>query len=232
VIGRGRCLRHHLDVDDAVEPLSGDELDELERGVYPRGTDEFSRVLTFSDGVFAIAMTLLVAGIEVPRHPDDLSATLLDESAQIWSFFLSFIVIGYYWFAHHKLLSMAARVRTQTIVINTLYLALIAFLPFPTALIGQDSDASIAVALYAGTLALASCFETVLFRTALRHGDVRIPVSPQQRWQWTMASSVPVVVFALSIPIAFYDTSLAMFSWLLIIPGSRLADRVGPRRSS
>jgi uncharacterized membrane protein len=224
-------VRHHRRVDQPVEPLKGDELDALVRGVHQRGSDEFSRVLTFSDGVFAIAMTLLVAGIEVPDGPDALASRIRDEWAQIWSFFLSFVVIGYYWFAHHKLLSMFQRLRSATILVNTLYLALIAFLPFPTALLGQEADAAVSVVLYAGALSVASCFETVLFRTALHYGDLRIPVSAEERRQWTVASSVPVVVFALSIPIALVDTGLAMLSWLLILPFSRLADRITARGS-
>jgi uncharacterized membrane protein len=224
-------VRHHLGVDEPVQPLEGEELDALVRGVHERGSDEFARVLTFSDGVFAIAMTLLVAGIEVPAGDDALASRIRDEWAQIWSFFLSFVVIGYYWFAHHKLLSMFQRLRSATILVNTLYLALIAFLPFPTALLGQDSEASISVVLYAGALSIASCLETVLFRTGLRYGDIRIPVSHEQRTAWTVASSVPVVVFALSIPVALIDPGLAMLTWLLIIPGGRLADRFSSRGS-
>ncbi|OWY61044.1 hypothetical protein B7486_65925, partial [cyanobacterium TDX16] len=101
-------------VDEPAAPLEGDELDELQRGVYQRGTDEFARVLTFSDGVFAIAMTLLVAGIEVPGGPGSLAERVQDEWAQIWSFFLSFVVIGYYWFAHHRMFAMFQRLRSAT----------------------------------------------------------------------------------------------------------------------
>lgn len=198
-------------------------------GVYQRGSDEFSRVLTFSDGIFAIAMTLLVAGIDVPVEGEgSLASRIGEESGQIWSFFLSFVVIGYYWLAHHQMLSMLQRVRRSFIVVNTLYLALIAFLPFPTALIGQDSDAAISVVLYAVALAVASGIETVLFRLALANGDLRVQVSDEQRRAWTLGSLVPVVVFLLSVPLALVDPMLAMLSWLVMFPASRLVDRLAP----
>lgn len=73
---------------------------------FERDSVEFGRVLTFSDGMFAIAMTLLVVGIEVPDIPDtdsvdELADALGDLSGSFVSFFISFAVIGRYWLAHH-----------------------------------------------------------------------------------------------------------------------------------
>jgi uncharacterized membrane protein len=75
--------------------------------VHERGEEEFARVLTFSDGVFAIAMTLLVVGIGLPALADqadesELLGKLDDVWPEIFSFFLSFAVIGRYWLAHHQ----------------------------------------------------------------------------------------------------------------------------------
>src|SRR3954451_14817451 len=67
---------------------------------------EFDRVAFFSDAVFAIAMTLLVVGIGIPHVRDsELADTLRDKDNEIFSFFLSFIVIGFYWLAHHRFFS-------------------------------------------------------------------------------------------------------------------------------
>jgi uncharacterized membrane protein len=104
---------------------------------FPRGSDEFTRVLTFSDGLFAISMTLLVVGIGVP----ELGAQGGDERAlidalgdllpEIVSFVISFAVIGRYWLAHHGTFARLAAMDYGLIAWNLLYLAFIAFLPSP-----------------------------------------------------------------------------------------------------
>ena len=73
---------------------------------YDRESIEFARVLSFSDGLFAIAMTLLVVGIEVPDIPDtesvgELWDAVTDLDSSFISFFISFFVIARYWVAHH-----------------------------------------------------------------------------------------------------------------------------------
>jgi uncharacterized membrane protein len=199
-------------------------------GPYERGTEEFSRVVYFSDAVFAIAMTLLVAGIDVPvARGESLGDRLLDEKGQIVAFFVSFAVIGYYWVAHHRLLSLTQRVDRTFIVTNLLYLALIAFLPFPTALMGADPDTAVAVALYACVSAFASGLETVLFSLLRRADALRVSLTAQQYRQWIVASCIPVVVFAVSIPIALVSPMVAMLSWIAIFPLERIADRMSPQ---
>lgn len=212
------------------EHLDPEQEDDLVRGVYRRGTDEFARAVFFSDAVFAIAMTLLVAGIEVPADgPGSLAERLADESGQIWSFFLSFAVIGYYWLAHHRLLSLVDRIDLRTMAVNLAYLGLIAFLPFPTALIGQASDSTAAVVLYAAAMALASLVETVLFEMFRRADGLRIELTDDQRRRWMAASLVPVLVFAGSIPVAvLVSPSWAVWSWVLIFVLERVIDRWGP----
>ena len=109
---------------------------------YERDSAEFNRILAFTDGLFAIAMTLLVVDLAVPvLHHDssvrELADSLNDDSAKFVSFFISFAVIGRYWMAHHKFFAGSPRIdRRHDRASNLLYLAFIAFLPFPTALLG------------------------------------------------------------------------------------------------
>jgi uncharacterized membrane protein len=201
----------------------------LRNRTFDRGTDEYSRVINFSDAVFAIAMTLLVAGIEVPTgSSESLARQLLDERGQIIAFFVSFAVIGYYWLAHHRMMSLIQRVDPPFIVANLVYLALIAFLPFPTSLIGEDPDVAVAVILYAVVTSLASGMETVLYLSARRSGALRVRVTAAQHRQWIVASLIPVAVFAASIPISLVSPMWAMSSWVLVWPLERFADRLAP----
>jgi len=84
------------------------------RRTYGRESVEFARTLTFTDGLFAIAMTLLVVDLAVPTLGDsgsvhELAEKLNDDSAKFISFFISFAVIGRYWLAHHTYFSALAR---------------------------------------------------------------------------------------------------------------------------
>jgi uncharacterized membrane protein len=192
-------------------------------GVYERGTDEFSRVLAFSDGMYAIAMTLLVVGITTPDlqdHSDE--AELLRDLHELWpemlSFFISFAVIGRYWYAHHQFISRLRAIDGGLIGINLIYLGFVAFLPFPTGLLGTYFENPISVALYATAIAVVSGLEVVLFARAYRKGLLRRPIPPEvYRWG-VRVSFMPVIFFILSIPVAFVSTTAAVLLWFLSLP--------------
>jgi uncharacterized membrane protein len=203
---------------------------------YARGTDEFTRVVAFSDGVFAIAMTLLVVGIGVPAVSDSgsvgqLADALNDTSESFISFFISFAVIGRYWVAHHRFFSLLERMDVRFIAINLIFLALIAFLPFPTDLLGTYFDNPLSVAIYAVAVGLVSGLEVVMFSHAHRNDLLRRRL-PEDVYRWgRFASLSPVLFFAASIPVAFVSTTAAVAVWFLSIPFGLLADRRKPRKA-
>src|SRR4051794_40016140 len=199
-----------------------------EPGRFNRGSTEFARVLAFSDSIFAFAMTLLVAGISVPMvRQEDLPRALLDRWDDVLAFFLSFVVIGYYWLAHHAFFALLGAMEEGLVRMNLLYLGLIAFLPFPTAVIGRYHSA-IAVALYAAVLAIASGLDTVMFRRARAAGALLRPVSDDAYRGYVVRSLAPCVVFAVSLPLALIHPVAAMFSWMVIFPIERLLRRLLP----
>jgi len=182
---------------------------------------EFDRVAFFSDAVFAIAMTLLVVGIGIPHVRDAKIAHALSEKYnEIFGFFLSFLVIGLYWLAHHRFFSKLIAVDVRFMKLNLVYLAAIAFVPFPTALVGiYGSSEAVVVVLYAATLAVASVIEAALFWHAQHAGLLRTRLTDEAFRNYMLASIAPAVVFVLSIPIAIYnDPAHAVLSWLLIFP--------------
>ena len=200
---------------------------------YERGTDEFTRVLAFSDALFAIAMTLLVVGIEVPDLSDgasvgELAEVLNDDLGSVISFVISFAVIGRYWVAHHSFCSRLAAMDGGQIAINLVYLMFVAFLPFPTGLLGTYFENPLSIVVYALTVAAVSGMEVVGFRHAYRHGLFERDM-PEPIYRWGVRLSLsPVIFFCLSIPIAFVDTTLAVLSWLLAIPYQLLENRRKP----
>lgn len=186
---------------------------------------EFDRVAFFSDAVFAIAMTLLVVGIGIPTVSDSrLGDALRDKRPEIISFFISFVVIGNYWLGHHQFFSRLRAVSARLMTLNLVYLAAIAFVPFPTALAGKYTEEPVSIVMYAITLSVASGLEAVMFVVAHREGLFRIAI-PRDVVRFTVvATVVPVAVFLGSIPVAFVSTTTALYTWLLIFPLEYLVD--------
>ena len=200
---------------------------------FPRGGDEFGRVLSFSDGLFAIAMTLLVVGIVVPEiaEPDsvgDLADALGDLSDSIVSFVISFAVIGRYWIAHHQMFSLLRAMDRGLISLNLVYLGFVAFLPFPTALLGNFFDNPLAFTVYAVAIAAVSGMEVVMLRHAHRAGLFARPM-PEDVYRFgSLMSLSPVVCFLASIPVAFWSSEVAVVMWFLGIPLAIWANRRAP----
>ena len=187
---------------------------------------EFDRVAFFSDAVFAIAMTLLVVGIGIPQvRNTELGKALRDKEPEIISFFISFFVIGFYWLGHHQFFGRLQSVNARLMKLNLVYLAAIAFVPFPTALAGKYTDDPISIVIYAITLSLASGLEALMEYVANRDGLLRRAMSPAVMRFAIVASLIPVVVFLASIPIALHKTTTALYSWILIWPLEVLAHK-------
>jgi TMEM175 potassium channel family protein len=200
---------------------------------FPRDSVEFGRVLAFTDGLFAIAMTLLIVDIAVPTlstsdSVHDLADALNDLTSNFVSFFISFAVIGRYWVAHHSYFSALARMDKGLINWNLVYLAFIAFLPFPTALLGTYFENPLSIAIYAVNVAAVSGMEVVLFGHAQRRGLLERQLPPDVYRFGVMMSLSPVLFFLASIPVAFASTTAAVCFWFLGIPFGVIANRWKP----
>ena len=91
---------------------------------------EFSRVVAFSDGVFAIAITLLVLALEIPAGVDDLGQALRDRGDEFFAYGLSFAVMASLWIDHHRFFGALERFDGRLMALNLLYLAFVALVPF------------------------------------------------------------------------------------------------------
>lgn len=135
---------------------------------------ETGRVEAFSDGVFAIAVTLLVLDIKVPRiHDLPAGERLLPALLQQWPTYLayitSFLTILIMWINHHKLFNEIRRCDHWFLVINGLLLMVVSVVPFPTALLAEyirQPDAKLAAAIYSGVYVLIALLFNLLWRYA------------------------------------------------------------------
>jgi len=181
------------------------------------------RLAAFSDAIFAFAMTLLVFEIKVPDVPDNVSGDVLTlwMTSFLPKFFvciLSFIVLGTFWVAHHRMFRRINLHDDNLIWLNLLFLLTISLLPFPTAILGEYSDEPIAVSLYAACMALCGIFMSIIWMYAGSRGFISKKVDRSHVDSATKGGLLTSLIFILSIPISFFSPQLAITCWLLIIP--------------
>jgi len=193
---------------------------------------EFSRVVAFSDGVFAIAITLLVLGLTVPAGTDDLGGELRDRLDELYAYGISFAVLSSLWLSHHRFYAALARFDTRLIGLNLLYLAFIALVPWTSDLLGNYSDDVSAVVIYAAVMAVISATFVLQVRYSFSHGLLREEFE-HGRGRYEGASAFTIaVLFCLSIPVAFVATAPATYFWIAIaFFGHRLADVLAGEKS-
>lgn len=147
------------------------------------GEKETGRLEAFSDGVFAVAITLLILNIKIPgidlpasQLPDDsgngLWHALLDEWPMLAAYITSFATIGVMWLNHHRMFTHIKRTNTPLMLLNLLLLLFIVFVPVPTALLAEylvRLDLHTAAILYGGTFFLTACCFNILWRYASHH---------------------------------------------------------------
>src|SRR5215216_2093864 len=163
-----------------------------------RAGKELDRIVNFSDGVFAIVITLLVLDIRVPNIPEglvsqELLSRILALEPKFLSYVISFLVIAIYWQVHHRVFRPIRSYDSTLLWLNFLFLMAISFLPFPTSL-----------------LVSISWYATASQRLVAPDLDVE-----SLRHQHVQGLAVPVV-FLLSIGISFLSPTAAMYSWLLL----------------
>lgn len=116
-----------------------------------------NRVEAFSDGVFAIVITLLILDIRVPDVDESqLFASLVAVLPRIFAYVISFGVIGVYWLAHHQSLQLIGKLNSLLIWLNLVYLLAVSFMPFPTALLGRYPMQPIPIVIYGLNLIVAN----------------------------------------------------------------------------
>ena len=214
-------------------------------GTPPRAEDNsLGRLLTLSDGVFAIAMTLLALDLTVPSgigsHPTSqrLIHALAQDSDRYWSFLLSFYVIAIYWGAHRRLMRSVVTFNPNLVRDTVFLLLLVAAMPFPASLLGQYGGTPFTVALYGAFNALAT-LALILLTYDVRRADpaARKAETPaDEAAAWTRWANL--AVYLLFIPAAYLLGSNGPYVFLLLILTNQLpllrslAHRYRSRRSS
>ena len=137
---------------------------------------EKSRLEAFSDGVFAIVITLLILDIRFPEVDYSQFWTALTVLLpRIVMYVMSFIIIGLYWVSHHNSMQVVKKTDRGFLWLNILLLLCVSFIPFPTSLVGRYPFQAWPIIIYGITLIVCNLIGTAMMFYVLYHPDLAVP---------------------------------------------------------
>ena len=188
-----------------------------QKEIEAREEKETGRVEAFSDGVFAIAITLLILDVHVPRDLSE-TTTLGDALLKQWpsylAFLTSFALIGIMWINHHKLFTLIKRSSHMLLVFNTLLLVGATVVPFTTSLLAEyigHREQRVAAMVYMGNFFVIAIFFNLLWRYAAHgHRLLAQDVSEDEVHSINRAYTLGPPVYLLCFAIAYFSVPLAL----------------------
>ncbi|WP_167472386.1 TMEM175 family protein [Nocardia arthritidis] len=196
------------------------------RGLSTRASGP-ERLWAFSDGVYAIAITLLVLNIDM--HPDLNDAEFLDALRrtvpQILAYALSFVVIAAFWRDQRRILAgvrHADDIMTRTTLLG---LGLVALMPFPTALLSEYGHRPQAVAIYSGTIAAVAAVHSALVLYQRRHPALLAEPMTTDDYRFSLldlGTTVLVMLVSVGIALVLGSATVAKWIWVVLLPAKQI----------
>lgn len=187
----------------------------------------FDRTIFFSDSVFAIAITLMAMDLKINGanrglSNEELLQSLSNISNNIFSFLLSFLVIGYYWYIHHKMFRFINQIDVKVILLNFLLLLMIIIIPFTTSLIGTHPN-ELSTLIYSVNIFLISFLHYLIWIYSIKHkyfptynDDEKIEIEHYIK-QVSKKSLINSIILLLVSFIIIIDFSYLQYFWFFII---------------
>lgn len=175
-----------------------------ERGRNERRNDP-SRVLTLSDGVFAIVITLLVLEIHVPdlAQGQSLREALREIQPSFVAFLISFVVVAIAWAGHRDLFALIRQTDRVLVWLSVLYLLPLSLMPFGAALLARYDRDAVALTLYGTLLIAVAASRLAIWWYATGRGDLLwSPVDVRARWALAAAVAIPAAANVVAIAVA------------------------------
>lgn len=185
----------------------------------PDGDPE--RLVALADGVFAIALTLLVLDFTVPQGlgSDQYDDTLHELLPNLGAYALSVVVLGAFWREHRRIFGFVRQIDGQVITLSIVGLSIAALVPFPTKLLSEYGREPESVAIYAAAVAALGTAHLAVLLVLIRRPWLRGETEPPGGFRlYALDLSVTVVVFLVSIPLALALGAAAMWLWLVMAP--------------
>jgi uncharacterized membrane protein len=210
--------------------------------ILPRADDDenipgIDRLLALTDGVVAIALTLLVLQLKIPPTKSvDSASALWDalssrDGGELTSYLVSFLVIAQFWLVHHRILRTMRGHSEGLAWRNFAFLLALTLMPFTSDLMGNYSDNALAITLFGLNLVALSLSTQWIYWFAERH-DLLVEArrSHHEELVGRVRAVLTLVVVSLAVILAWTDAALARYAWLLFlvapIIGTRIATRI------
>jgi uncharacterized membrane protein len=164
-----------------------------------------SRLEAFTDGVMAIVITLLILDVKLPEvEYGGLAGGLIAILPKISVYTQSFLLIGLYWVFHHQAFSFINEVDGVLLWINVLFLLLISFLPFPTAMMGKYHYQTLPLIIYCANIMLVNLTGFIMLFYLRRNPQLASPLFTDRAFRTQLKTYISVnAVYALCIVLAF-----------------------------
>ncbi|MBT3150453.1 DUF1211 domain-containing protein [Streptomyces sp. CHD11] len=185
----------------------------------PEGGPE--RLVALADGVFAIAVTLLVLDISVPQGLDseEYRQALSDTLPNLGAYGISLAVLAGFWRDHRAIFRGVQQVDGTVIGLTMLGLGLAALLPFPTTLVSEYGDEPVSVVIYSVAVASLGAVHLALATLVARRPWLRGGAAPvRDEALYAVDLGATVLVFLVTIPLALFIGPAAMWWWLVLVP--------------
>ncbi len=179
------------------------------------------RVVTLSDGVFAIVLTILVLEIAVPEGLSEQSLRQVLESLRptLVAWVISFLITAMFWVVHRDLFSRVKTVNRDLVWLNLLFLLPVSLIPFAASVLGKYPDEPIALHLYGVVMIAATVMRTVLYWYVIRRPALLWPdVIPERSGLVLTIAASPIVVYALAMAAADVAAPLSIVLYFSV-PG-------------
>ena len=181
-------------------------------------------VISFGDAIFAFAITLMTLSIDIPELPTNLTESqllsrLYDLYPQVESYIISFAVISIFWISYHQVFNYITRSHISMVYLNLLFLLLITFLSITTSLVIEYGSFQIPYVIYCVVVIMASSLLAIIWWHATKdYRFVGKDIHPLFIRGLMLNLLLVPFVFAISIPVSFFDLDIAQYLWLIIVP--------------
>jgi uncharacterized membrane protein len=196
------------------------------------------RLEAFTDGVYAIVITLLILDIRIPQvQPAALGSALLAMLPQVFTYILSFFVVGLYWFANHRVSHQVKQIDGTLIWLNLIWLLFVSVMPFPTSLLGRYPLQPIPIAIYGIDLILTNVTGFFITMYLKHHPELTVtPISSavlrSQIPVYVISNGIYVLAICLSwiVPWISYALYALVLAWLMV-RYARITNPFQPKRN-
>ena len=176
-----------------------------------------TRLEAFSDGVFAIVITLLILNVHVPDGRTLTLEALRPIVPPLATFVLSFIIVGVYWISHHHTLHFVKEVNRRLLWLNLLVLLCVVFIPFPTSLLATGFDNPLAVRLYGLSLIATNASGLLFWWYASSKGNLMIAAITKAFGRAVLIiQTSPMLVYSLAVVLAGWSTRASLILYAAV----------------